>query len=204
MSKYGGWHPLSHDLNADPEVWELTERFGDRSLRIWIEVLSIADRNEGVVGQETEYLFSTLSHRSHTSLKKVKQVLDYAKSKMWLLSGESLRVRNHAKYHRTRVPNSQVSSRKLDVYPPDQTLLTRPDQTRPDQTPKKVLSLSGGKEGAKDASQEGEKLVGREQWQSLLNGIGHSLPLTDSSDPDLRRKLLLEQALTLLSTKGGD
>lgn len=37
---------MSHEINNDPEVWELTETFGDRSLRLWIQYLSIFDRNE--------------------------------------------------------------------------------------------------------------------------------------------------------------
>ena len=41
------YFPVTHDINTDPELWELTDRFGDRALRVWLEILSIADRNYG-------------------------------------------------------------------------------------------------------------------------------------------------------------
>lgn len=40
------WHPVSRDLNDDPELWEFTTRFGDRALRLWLEILAVLDRQE--------------------------------------------------------------------------------------------------------------------------------------------------------------
>ncbi|MGH3849124.1 MAG: hypothetical protein ACRDRT_05390, partial [Pseudonocardiaceae bacterium] len=49
MPRIRRWFHISQDINFDPEIWELTETLGDRSLRVWLEVLSIADRNEGAI-----------------------------------------------------------------------------------------------------------------------------------------------------------
>ena len=39
------YFPMSQEFNSDGEGWELTDEFGDRTIRIWIEILAILDRN---------------------------------------------------------------------------------------------------------------------------------------------------------------
>ena len=40
------WHPVSRDLNEDPELWAFTDQFGDRYLRLWLEILALLDRHD--------------------------------------------------------------------------------------------------------------------------------------------------------------
>ena len=47
MPRRKHYFPVSHDINNDPEVWELTDTFGDWLLFVWLEILSVADRSEG-------------------------------------------------------------------------------------------------------------------------------------------------------------
>src|SRR4051794_5006102 len=49
MPRIKRWFPVSHDINRDPEFCELSRRFGATGIRVWLELLSIADRNDGDV-----------------------------------------------------------------------------------------------------------------------------------------------------------
>ena len=49
MPKIKRWFKVNQDINGDPKSWELSDRFGISGLRAWLEILSIADRNEGVL-----------------------------------------------------------------------------------------------------------------------------------------------------------
>ena len=37
---------VSQELNHDPELWAFTDRFGDRALRTWLQILVFLDRSE--------------------------------------------------------------------------------------------------------------------------------------------------------------
>lgn len=47
MSRINRYFPVSHDINRDPEVWELTETFGGWLLYAWLEILAVTDPNDG-------------------------------------------------------------------------------------------------------------------------------------------------------------
>jgi hypothetical protein len=49
MPRIKRWFPVNHNINRDPEVWEMRRTIGEKSLSIWMEFLSIADQNEGQV-----------------------------------------------------------------------------------------------------------------------------------------------------------
>ena len=55
---------MSHDINSDPEVWELTDTFGDWLLYAWLQILSVADRGEGEYRGTPTAIATTLSHLS--------------------------------------------------------------------------------------------------------------------------------------------
>lgn len=111
------WFPVSHDINQDPEVWELTEQFGDRALRVWLEILSIADRNDGLIGLDYNSITTAVAYKCRCKTTRVRLMLDFITTKGWVHSDSGYRVTNHEKYHRTWV-NSKAP--------------TRPNQTRPD------------------------------------------------------------------------
>src|SRR5258708_34616907 len=75
MPKIKRWFHVSHDINADPEVWEMTDRLGDRTFRVWMELLSIADRNAGEIKGERRYLQVALSSKLRTNFVKVSSVI---------------------------------------------------------------------------------------------------------------------------------
>ena len=134
------WYPVSHDLNADIEVWELTDRFGVTGLRVWLEILSIADRNEGILPGPWGRYPRLLAARLRSKPRYLVDVCKFVSR--WLVDAcqcsssglvdacqHSTRVRNYAKYNRTRVPNK---------FPP------RPDLTRPDLNPPNPLIKNKG------------------------------------------------------------
>ena len=125
MPKIRRWFHTSHDINADPEVWELTDLLGDRALRIWLEILSIADRNEGDIpgwsgeqfAEPSPQLRRSLAGRCRTTGETVRRASRFFDERSWTVPGMPHRVRNHAEYHRTREPNKIPQGNQL-VSPP--------------------------------------------------------------------------------------
>jgi len=105
VPKIKRWFPVSHDINADPEVLELTDRFGLAGLKVWLEILSIADRNEGVVAADQEALERSLSIKCNTIKRQVKSILKLIQSRLWIDCKHGVRVLNYPKYHKTRETN---------------------------------------------------------------------------------------------------
>lgn len=91
-----------HEINADPEMWELRETFGDRAGFVWLECLSIAGRNEGMVGPDSDQTRNQLASKCRSSRVKVGLVLDWCRVNGWLISDEGLRVAKWGKYNGTR------------------------------------------------------------------------------------------------------
>ena len=102
MPKIRRWFPVSHDINADPQVWALTSKCGDRSLRVWLELLSISDRNDGYLPPMSHTLARALAGRCQVSAKTVTKVWDYATAWLWIVSDPTPRVAKYRDYHKTR------------------------------------------------------------------------------------------------------
>lgn len=100
------YFPVNHDINADPEVWELTEQFGDRALRVWLEVLSIADRNKGEIPGLWESYPSVLAGRTKSTTRHLVTVCKWLTRWLDIDSQGVARVRNYSKYHKSRGENS--------------------------------------------------------------------------------------------------
>jgi hypothetical protein len=113
------YFPFSQEFNSDPEGWELTNTFGDRMLRVWLQILAIGDRNGGVIKGTPEQwapvfartVFSKNNQKwfrrdSETVLK----ALRWFSEKHWIRiregSDPALIIVNYAKYHKTRSENS--------------------------------------------------------------------------------------------------
>src|SRR3990167_3314024 len=120
------WFKVSNDINSDPEVWELTDTFGDRALRVWIEMLSIADRNRGVVGPDSDHSRIAIASKSRMSRVKVRLIFDWCLTKVWLVSDNGLRVAKWSKYNKTRdddkIPVGKRPSPLLDTPRQSETL----------------------------------------------------------------------------------
>jgi hypothetical protein len=102
VPKIRRWFNVSHDINSDPEVWELTDRFGDRGLRAWLECLSIADRNDGLIPGDRDRLVRALSIKLNTNQTRVSCLLDWFEERTWLTQDPFLRVRNYLTYKPVR------------------------------------------------------------------------------------------------------
>ena len=127
MPRIKRWFPVSHDFNRDPDIRVMIRQCGERSLRVWLEILSIADRNDGLVPGESEGLLTALGGASEASPRTVRATLDYAQSHAWLASDPTLRVVNYGKYHRIE-ERKPIPSGSANRSPPN---LTKPDLTRP-------------------------------------------------------------------------
>lgn len=112
------WFPVSHDINSDPEVIELTDRFGLTGLKVWLECLSIGDRNEGVLGPDLDTLARSLAIKCNSTRSRVRLVLDLTVTRSWVDCDSTVRLHNYAKYHRTREPNRF----------PSEPILTKPSE----------------------------------------------------------------------------
>ena len=79
------WHPISRDLNHDSEVWQLTDLFGDRAIRILIEVLSAIDRTENewrLVGPWLQGLSRVVRQQP----SRVLRVMEWMLTKGWFVA----------------------------------------------------------------------------------------------------------------------
>lgn len=126
------WFPVTHEINADPELWELREKFGDRAGFVWLEMLSIADRNQGIVGPSTDQTRNQLASKCRTSRVKVGLVLDWCRVKGWLVFDSNIRVANYSKYHKTREAKSLPSYPNLPNHPSDSYQNKNQEPARPE------------------------------------------------------------------------
>jgi hypothetical protein len=122
MPRIKRWFPVSHDINADPEVWAMRHQIGEKSLSIWLEFLSIADRNESELPGDYEELIRLVAGRCQAAQRTVTGVYQFALSRLWLTCQPTLRVVKWSKYHR-------VEERKPVPSEPSEPNLT--DQTGP-------------------------------------------------------------------------
>lgn len=79
---------MSHEINHDPEVWELTDRFGDRSLRLWVQFLATFDKTENAFKLSGLWV-SQLAKVTKLNLKTVVQATIWMIDRGWLtVSGD--------------------------------------------------------------------------------------------------------------------
>ena len=115
------WFKVTHDINADPEFWELREQYGDRAGFVWLEMLSIADRNRGLVGPDSDQTRNQLASKCRTSRVKVGLILGWCRVKGWLVSDDGLRIVKWSKYNKPRDdkknPVDNFKLPLLDIHP---------------------------------------------------------------------------------------
>jgi hypothetical protein len=72
------WFAVSRKLNRDPEVWELTDQFGDRSIRIWLELLALANQSANRLVWTKQWLLmiaNTTRHRTGRTTEVIQWML---------------------------------------------------------------------------------------------------------------------------------
>jgi hypothetical protein len=105
MPRITRYFPVSHDINADHEVWEMRDTIGEKSLSIWLELLSIADRNSGDLPPCDKSFSRALAFKCRTKPSLVLQVWYWGCSKHWIEFNPTPRLRSYAKFHKTRGTN---------------------------------------------------------------------------------------------------
>jgi hypothetical protein len=129
MPRIKRWYPVSHDLNRDPEFCELVERFGAPGIRCWLELLSIADRNDGEVPGDYISICKPLAGVINTKSNRVLKILYWFNSKQWIQNQSPIRVCNYSKYHVTRDAN-KIPQGNSSASPPSLPIL--PNQNKED------------------------------------------------------------------------
>lgn len=147
MAKY---FPVSQDFNDDPETWQLTDEFGDRALRTWIEILSILDRNrnEWKLVERWEFV---LGKKLRMSPAKCRLIVGWMLAKHWLIVGQYsadgsphiLHAPKYEKYHKMR---SGVSLPPNLTYP-NLTISSHQNAQKSNASPSAGFDKSKKKEG---------------------------------------------------------
>jgi len=116
MPRIKRWFPVSHDINRDPEMWELCAKFGDKALRCWLEILSIADRNEGELQGSLNSISTAVAWAIRCKSAKTLRILNGMMTINWLHVDGCIKVTNWAKYHKTWEPKKLLDG-SLPSYP---------------------------------------------------------------------------------------
>lgn len=128
MPSANRWFKVSDDINSDPQVWELREKFGDRAGFVWLEILSIANRNEGRLGPDSPQLRSVLASKCRVYSPKVRSILGWLLDKGWLQLDDGFRVAKYMKWYGSRkTMNSPIGNTRIPLQDK-----TRKDKTRQD------------------------------------------------------------------------
>lgn len=165
MPRIRHWFHVSHDINSDGEVWELTDKFGVTGLRLWLELLSIADRNHGTLPDLSESFVRQLSIKCNTTQTRVRLMLQFSETKTWVVSDPSPRIRNWLIY------NPSWGNKK------EESLDTPLPSPLPTPSPKEDISPSRRKHAAQVKPWPPDDvwlkdLIGEQAW---LNGNAASL-----------------------------
>lgn len=155
------WFPTSRDINHDAELWELTDTFGDRSLRTWLEVLAILDRVDNFWQLSGQWL-AGLSRTTRQKSTSIQRQLGWMVAKGWLVVSETLpdgspaaySAKNYLKYHRT----PEISGAK-HIFPSGARLappLPCPNRTKPSSSEKSAVHAGDKQNGSEEASMKGE------------------------------------------------
>jgi|RhiMetdeSRZDD1v2_1073273.scaffolds.fasta_scaffold206633_3 hypothetical protein len=127
MPRIKRYFPVSHDINEDPICWEMTERFGDRSLRMWLELESIADRNEAVIGPMSDSYSGVIAGKSHLSRIKVRSIWDFLVTKEKITPDAPHKWVNYSDFHTTREANENLEGKGKDSLPSEPSYPTYPN-----------------------------------------------------------------------------
>ena len=154
MPRIRRWFHVSHDINSDGEVWELTDKFGVAGLRLWLELLSIGDRNEGQLPALTESSVRQLSIKCNTSQTRVRLVWDFGLTRSWIVCDPVPRLRNYREYNPSREakklplvsppnppnpPNLPDPKKEPEPASPEASLDVKKPEPNPEKTVRKML-----------------------------------------------------------------
>lgn len=132
MPRIKRWFHVSHEINSDEEVWELTDRWKAWGLRVWLQLLSIADRNEGrikgdlaLISRSMSRLWDSNSRRYNSEWRanEARIMLEWMQNKGWIsIESDAIVVCNWLIYN---------PRRELLSFPPNHPIppiLTKPKE----------------------------------------------------------------------------
>lgn len=102
MPPYRRHFPVTQVINSDHELWELTGTCGDRSLRVWLEILSIAERADGCLPNPSPTFHRSLAYLCRVSVQTSVKVWSFAVQHLWITQGSPPTITNYWKYHKRR------------------------------------------------------------------------------------------------------
>ena len=125
MPRIYRWFAVSDDINSDPEVWELRNKFGDRAGFIWLEFCAIGHRNGGLVGPCSDSFAKAVGWRCHAPASSVRRVSDHARTCLWLVCDRcptgleqacdhALRLRNYPYSKKTRGKLNRIDKNRIE------------------------------------------------------------------------------------------
>ena len=127
MPRIKRWFPVSHDINSDPEVWTMRREIGEKSLSIWLEMLSISDRNESELPGDYQALVRSIAGKCQATVRTVSAVFEFAKTRLWVISQPTLRVSNYSKYHVSRDANQIPRGKQSASLPSEPSYPSEPN-----------------------------------------------------------------------------
>ncbi len=189
MPRIKRFHPIAHDFNRDPEVRELRRQFGDWMALVWQEMLSISDRNEGIIKGDLASIAETLaqvsiSNRPTWAASKVLLGVQLMATWGWVeVQQDRVLVCNYAEYHPRREQASSLLPSLLPSKQKDRPL--RGLVPRPELTPTELMDSWNDICGTEGLPRIEEYTNGRQSkararlkrypklefWNTVLNGI---------------------------------
>jgi hypothetical protein len=149
------WFPVSREINDDHELWEFTDLFGKHSLRFWLEILSILDRNDNTISLVDKSVCS-IARKVRQTPASARRMIGWILAKHWLVIGQLTEDGSPSIGHSpnfSKYRSSMENHRSRHVLPPTD---------RPTDHKKKSLSTTGDNSGDRRISkQEAEDILTR-------------------------------------------
>lgn len=174
MPRIRRWFHVSHDINSDPEVWELTDTFGDWFIRVWLQMLSIGDRNNFrirgdrrwiEVGLSTLWKSNSKRYNHEWRRNRVSMALDWMVNKGWIkFESDGILICNQRKYNPSREAK-EIPRGKSVASPP---ILSSPSFPSSPPSPPLVPPVGVEQNGLPDWLKD--VLVKSEHFKALADG----------------------------------
>ena len=109
------YFPVSREVNDDAELWALTDEFGDRTFRLWMEILACLDKTENRWKLAGDWL-AVVSRKVRQQPATVWRTLHWMMDKHWLTAKKAaadgspviLSSPKYWKYHRFKERDGSV------------------------------------------------------------------------------------------------
>lgn len=165
------WFKVNEDINRDEDVWAMTDRFGDRSLRVWLEILSIAHRTAGELPYSRDRMAKSCARSARMTATKCALLLDWMVAESWLIDDGCLRVAKYAKYNNTgEINKSHHGTGSVGLEK------KREEENRIEENREKRKDLIAGSKAQENEGEKDAEPSGSIDRRSMDHNSGASLP----------------------------